>query len=1640
MGESYLVEGAELRCMNGTAGSNLHITIGCNNYHENERQKASNVDCKPRENIHSFGTCRLQGGKPCENYMKLKKKWETPRIVTSAEQINGRIALTMESFLICERGGFIVPRTSGQGQTQSINWEDYWKRYSSMLGVTARTKSGFIWKFDPINMNTGNFIYEKEDLVIRGITKLSFHMTYCSMAENQNGCLGEGWHHNYEIFIEEKETGILYLHLGNGQIVPGIKNVGNLYVLSGVSGLLKKEDGGYRYVNGAGLEYYFDKDGRITQRKDRFGNADSFLYDKSGQLIEVRGANGGILHYEYNNEGNLYRVSDHTGREVRIGYCYRVLCQFINSSGQEYTYHYNENLRLKSVITPRGIVGVKNVYDNANRVVEQTTPDGGRVELRYDDKGMCTYAKDQNGYITAYESDDKFRNIRTIYKNGEEQYKYDQNNQITRYIDRNGNMTQYSYDDRGKLIRIINALGEERNFAYDEKGNVLSIDIDGERIINNTYNSKGQLIKSTDALGRSRETVYTENGLPEKMIMPDGSAVQMAYDERGNVQRITNVYGLVTEYSYDALNRLIQIIDGEGNQVSYQYDERDHLVSETNLDGCVRKYTYDVSGRPIQIEDFDGGIIVFSYNSMGKLEEMTDKEGRKTKRKYNLSGKIEEEISPLGRKAVYQYDRDERLIQIKYLASEQEEESKRVIDFVYDSVGNLLYVKEGDGREIISETMYEYDALNRVTATIDPVGERTTYTYDKKSGKVSSVTDATGNRRAFQYNAAGELIEETDAGGNTTRYQYNELGKITAVTDAVGRETKNYYLSGGRLEKSIYSDGREMLYEYDALGRIRQKTDDKGYSLSYAYDSMGRILHVASNTGQKISYTYDTTGNVTTVTDAGGNITKYAYTLSGKIKEVTDALGNATEYSYDLEDNLIYICQHGTPGEEDRITEYERDAFGKVTCVRSALGEEHYHYDTLGRMIEKTDREGGVTAYTYTADGMAESILYSDGRKAEFTYSPLKQLILIRDWLGETKIDRDKQGRPVDITDYKGRNIHYEWGNLGERRKLIYPDGTTLKWQYDEMLRPVELAKTAGGDEMFRINYRYDEQGRLLERWNSGGYHTCWHYNELGQLDELIHKEQSGILDRICYAYDALGNKDVIRKERRGFPSESGEYRYIYDALHRLIGVEKDGRKLRCYQYDSFGNRTCMEDYAEDMRYVYTYDNMNQMIEKMSSPISESEETESHTTYVYDGRGNLTGEYCNGRLRHGYTYNMANRLERSWDDKGREADYIYNALGQRTGKCCGEKTEEYLLDLTKPYNNLIGVKEQDGTKKFFWDANVAVMEDKWQKLHYYMQDELGSPLRVLYGNGNGDIYGYDEFGREISCQGNYGSQGEKQPFGYTGYRYDAISQTYFAQAREYQPEYGRFMAEDIKSGNRTVPKTRNRYGYCWNNPLGMVDLDGQEPEVPTLDFQFPQFVPKEENVVPQYPYFEEPFKTSENDVEGDIIQSILLFEPLEGYQSGSNSTTVLEKEHEVYIINLTGTIGIIGYGSVGVQIVFDEEGNWDVQFPLGGGAMLATHGSVTVAWGRLRVPNVEDAAGHGTEVGIGGGEALVFGVNLISAYDARGNKIGDGEMFYFGMGEQLPVVEAHLERNYTISTKVTAQKIADYLSKLGNKD
>lgn len=1445
MGKDYLVNGAKLICICGSKIGKLKIPKG-HGYTSKKKKKANCKDCIAYKNISDFGECSQNKlTHLCKGFMKLEDKWVSTSLSgILLEKLAGKKTITMDSILLCKRGGLIIPLTSGQGYEKGINWRAFLKRFQKALcWLLGKNLLCHIFGEDPINLNSGNYIYEKEDLNINGMTPLSFKILYNSMEHGTDGCLGEGWHHNYEIYVREEAEGkVICVCMGDGKVLPYRRSVGDICVpVFGDRGVLKSEGETYNYRTPEGIKYLFDDAGKLVAREYKNGNRDTFSYDGKGRLIQVTGNNGGEFFYSYNAEGKLICVRDHTGREVCLRYRYGKLYQFVNSCGYVYTYTYNEDGKLESVITPREIVGVKNTYDSVGRVTRQEMPDGSVVELMYDDENNRTYDKQRNGNMVIYESDELFRNVKTIYEDGEEIYEYNDQNLVTLFIDKNGNKTSYSYDEKGNLTGIKDALGRQRSFTYDENGQLLTESVEGRKIRTNIYNEKGLLVKTEDALGRSRKILYNEKEQPEQIILPDESCLNISYDEKGNILAVRDSYGNTIRYVYDALNRVEEMVDNEGNKIRYNYDERNHLLTVTNPLGDSRNFAYNASGKLTRITDFDGGIQKIEYNVMGKPEQLTDKEGRKLKWEYDSMGNLEQVIFPTGATALYRYDKNNRIVRVERKKDAETEVPETVYTYNYDAVGNLVYVSAGDGKKIYSEVFYEYDALNRLAAVTNSAGAKTCYTYDWITGKINSITDPAGNQRTYRYNDAGELTEQTDIRGNVIRYEYNVLAKLCTVIDGAGRVLKRVYQPGGRLEKMIYPTGREITYGYDNLGRISSKTYQNGYSVMYSYDEMGRVIQVSSSEGQKKSCTYDALGHVTSITDAMENTTGYMYTLNGLMKEVVDALGNHTEYAYDATGSLSRICQHGKNGEEDRVTEYMRNAFGQVECVRDVLGmEETYLYDALGRIIEKTDREGYRTSYAYTADGRIESIRYGDGSQAEFIYTPLGQLSMIRDWLGETKIERDCYGKPERITDHNGQTVGYEWGQFGERKGMIYPNGTKVQWKYDKFLRPIEFTrvkaengnsgKFAGSGNQIRISYQYNKEGRLTDRKSSGGYHTIWGYDERGRLETLTHKYQETILESYRYGYDAMGDKIYVRKDRSGLPKESGTFQYYYDALRRLIEVEKDGKILHSYSYDSFGNRIEFKDYEYGEERRYHYNNLNYLIEENWRK-ADSQNVIVNKTYRYDLRGNLVEEHRDGELFHTYKFNATNRMERAVLADGSTASYMYNGTGQRVWRESSGEKEEYLLDLTKPYNNLIGMERRESQQYFYWDFRVVAMDETGRPSSYYLNDEKGSPLRLLYDNGNGCTYGYDEFGKELYVEQDSDSQEKRreQPFSYLGYRYDDVSGTYFVQAREYRCDSGRFISKD-KEKFATVgdPLSHNLFSAYRNSPLNYIDDSGNE--------------------------------------------------------------------------------------------------------------------------------------------------------------------------------------------------------------------
>ena len=248
-------------------------------------------------------------------------------------------------------------------------------------------------------------------------------------------------------------------------------------------------------------------------------------------------------------------------------------------------------------------------------------------------------------------------------------------------------------------------------------------------------------------------------------------------------------------------------------------------------------------------------------------------------------------------------------------------------------------------------------------------------------------------------------------------------------------------------------------------------------------------------------------------------------------------------------------------------------------------------------------------------------------------------------------------------------------------------------------------------------------------------------------------------------------------------------------------------------------------------------------------------EKENHQAYSYDKRGNLTVTYKNNELTHQYHFGALNRLEKAFNfEQNLGATYRYSGFGHRVGKTEGQAIEPILpttgleplnlnptnqiddvIDITRQYHNLLQRSENKSVTSYTWDSGILSAMGERGSAHHYLRDELGSSLRVFGETGlEQERFAYDELGNSLINIENPCSIENKnqQYFTYTGYQPDPISDTLFAQAREYSPATGRFISEDLVKGFTATPITLNPYVYCWNQPLTFVDLDGRIPGPP----------------------------------------------------------------------------------------------------------------------------------------------------------------------------------------------------------------
>ena len=751
-----------------------------------------------------------------------------------------------------------------------------------------------------------------------------------------------------------------------------------------------------------------------------------------------------------------------------------------------------------------------------------------------------------------------------------------------------------------------------------------------------------------------------------------------------------------------------------------------------------------------------------------------------------------------------------------------------VVTYDYDAVGNQIEMTDPAG----NTTRYCYDAVNRLTEVLEADGAKTAYEYDRE-GNLIKETNAAGQVTSYTYDDLGRRTSVTNPAGATTSVFYNELGKAERICYPNGSSTVYEYEKGGRLKSVRYPDGAGEHYGYDAKGNLTERTTTAGESYRYNYDSLDRMISVQNPAGGISHFTYDALGRVIRAENENGNQTCYEYTPNGNLAKVTDAMGNETFYQYDAMGHLTQSSCTGAEGEEPQNTVYTWNKEGHVTAVTDPLGDvECYTYDPAGRMKAKIDKDGYETSFHYGKDGQVEEICYADGRTVSLTYNAIRQLEEVRDWLGTTKIAMDEAGRIASVTDPYGKTVGYEWGSMGERTAICYPDGRRTAYEYNEAMQLSALKLLSDDAQEKTILYSYDEAGRLTGKQFPGGNRTDYSYNGAGKIKEILHTG-ADFTERYHYDYDVMGNKVLAEKERPGLPEDSGNFSYDYDALNRLTSVACNGKTLRTYGYDAFGNRNTRTEYqtAGELVTTYHYNTKNQLMQETNAGGTRN--------YNYDHRGNLLSVTSGEEVLKAYGFDAANRMSSSVDRTAGEitkAYYQYNGLGHRVGQTIASgnadvtQTIRYTLDLTRQYHNLLQKTGNGLDQTYFWDGNVTGMEENGRD-HFYFQDDLGSPMRLTDEDGRSEeVYGFDEFGNDIRTAKDI-FKDSLQSFGFTGYQMDSVGALYFAQARRYDAGVGRFISEDFIKGHIAAPYTMNHYNYCWNRPLDLVDLNGMWPSL-----------------------------------------------------------------------------------------------------------------------------------------------------------------------------------------------------------------
>ncbi|AIB35586.1 RHS repeat-associated core domain-containing protein [Pseudomonas simiae] len=769
------------------------------------------------------------------------------------------------------------------------------------------------------------------------------------------------------------------------------------------------------------VAYAYDDSGRLISATNAVGESEVYRYDDQHVILERGLAGGASFFWAWERAGKAARCVRHwasfSQMDTRYAWDDNGQVTVFNAAGSQEVYVHDLRARLGQRVDPDGAQHFKS-YDDPGRLTVEQAPLGAITAYPYDEAGRLVALFPGDDAPTTYEHDNGF--VRVV-RRGQAVWKYERNNQgdVTRKTDPDGNATDYSYNKYGQLVGVWYPDHSCHRLTWNERGQLLEEQLPNGVIKRYCYDDLGRQVAREDAQGALTQYQWDSVGRLIRVVLPGGATREYSYNAYGKITSERNELGHVTRYEYaDGLHLISRRINADGTQVKYRYDNVRLLLTEIeNEVGETYRLQYHSNGLTQQEIGFDGQRSAYAYDLNGNLQEKT-------------------EHGDDGSQLVTRYERDHagRLVR-KTLPDGS------LVDYAYDRQGNLLSVENGHWA-----LAYEYDSQNRLTAEHQGWGTLR-YGYDA-CDNLQTLRLPDNNRVTFNH-AKGGLLEKVEVNGQTLTAHLFDTGR--EHQRGQGKLLSSYqYDAQGRLfnhglcnvEGAIY----QRQYHYDTCGNLTRRLDTRKGEHHYHYDALSRLIRADHSQGEQERFAHDPAGNLLMQNRPGPDI------VAGNRLMIQ----GDHHYDYDAFGNLI---RERRGKGHTLVTEYRYDCQHRLIGIKKPNGQTaSYRYDPFGRRISKTV-DGITTEFFWQGDTLIAE--HHANRHRSYLYEPdtFRPLALLEGF------------GPKETKAY-----HYQLDHLGTPQELTNPDGEIV-WSahyraYGEITR-VDIGKV---DNPLRFQGQYFDQ------------------------------------------------------------------------------------------------------------------------------------------------------------------------------------------------------------------------------------------------------------------------------------------------------------------------------------------------------------------------------------------------------------------------------------------------------------------------------------------------------------------------------------------------------------------------------------